>query len=84
MKNRSRLSLAVVVAVLSLAAWTGYGQRTKPTSATQKWEYKFVTSSDPLSILPGLNGAGAEGWELVSVTNPKLDAPIVYYFKRPL
>lgn len=60
--------------VLSLAAWTVYGQKQSAPKVT--WEYKVVSETDKVS----LNELGAQGWELVTVEMG--GAQEVYYFKR--
>jgi hypothetical protein len=51
-----------------------------PELPVQKWEYRLIAA--PLrGIAKEINTAGAEGWELVSVTSDGLP---VAYFKRPL
>jgi hypothetical protein len=35
----------------------------------QKWEYKMVETKDRTALQPELDKAGADGWELVSVTS---------------
>ena len=35
----------------------------------QKWEYKVVETKDRTALQPELDKAGADGWELVSVTS---------------
>jgi hypothetical protein len=82
--------LLVIVALLSLAGWTGYAREQRTNSMRQTWEYRV--DSAPTSYVPGsadtlkyvdskksevlLNQRGAEGWELVGV------GAWLYYFKR--
>ena len=72
----------MIVVLLCLGVWTGYAQqRTSP--ARQVWEYRIVETPTVESYTPAaniqqlLNQAGAEGWELVRVSETR------YYFKRP-
>ena len=66
MKNRSILLIALLVAV---AFVTGF------SVARQRWEYQEICSGT------ALNELGANGWELVSVTNQSNDAKC-FYLKR--
>ena len=54
----------------------------------QKWEYKLVESKDRATLQPELTGAGAQGWELVSVTAMfnTMMTKVVYtlFLKRPM
>ena len=54
----------------------------------QKWEYKLVESKDRATLQPELTGAGAQGWELVSVTAMfnTMMTKVVYtlFLKRPV
>jgi hypothetical protein len=82
MKNRLYLSLAVV-ALLCLAGWTGYAQRSYPVR--QAWEYKFILRDGgpgnwvawredgkelpkPVDMIVKSHELGSQGWELVTVT----------------
>jgi hypothetical protein len=94
MKRRLNGVLIVFVALTCTAiGWTVNAQRARTTqpplagtapasptapvaSAKTQWEYKIVAESDKIP----LNNLGAEGWELVAVTNG--GAEEVYYFKR--
>jgi hypothetical protein len=57
--------LLVLIALMCLVGWTGYGQgHSVPVRET--WEYKEAslgTNDEPM-----LNTLGAQGWELVAVT----------------
>jgi len=72
----------IVVALVLLSVWTGYGQGQRTGPARQTWEYRVVET--PLlegytaagEVQQFLNQAGAEGWELVRVSENR------YYFKR--
>jgi hypothetical protein len=76
-----RLLLAVVAAALLLCAvgWTGYAQRGK-TKRTA-WEYKVFIFPQPYAEENRLNEFGAQGWELVDVT--EIGGTKVSFFKRP-
>jgi hypothetical protein len=67
MKNRSILLIALLVAVAFL---------TGSNVGRQRWEYQETCSGT------ALNELGANGWELVSVTNQSNDAKC-FYLKRP-
>ena len=53
----------------------------------QEWEYKVVETKDRAALQPELTSAGAEGWELVSVTAMfnTMMTKVVYtlFLKRP-
>jgi hypothetical protein len=53
----------------------------------QKWEYKMVETKDRTVLQPELDKAGADGWELVSVTsmfNTMMTKVLhTLFFKRP-
>ena len=53
----------------------------------QKWEYKMVETKDRTALQPELDKAGADGWELVSVTsmfNTMMTKVLhTMFFKRP-
>jgi len=66
MKNRSVLVIALVV-VVAFVTGSSVGR--------QKWEYQETCSGT------ALNELGANGWELVSVTNQSNDAKC-FYLKR--
>jgi len=72
----------ILVALLCLSAWTGYGQAQSTSPARQIWEYRIVETSTLVDYTPMadvqrlLNQAGAEGWELVRVSENR------YFFKR--
>ena len=54
----------------------------------QKWEYRVVETKDRAELQPELWGAGADGWELVTVTAMfnTIMTRIVYtmFLKRPV
>jgi hypothetical protein len=73
----------VIVILLCLTVWTGFGQGQRGGPARQNWEYRvietqflesFTSVGDVQQIL---NQSGAEGWELVRIEEKR------YYFKRP-
>ena len=53
----------------------------------QKWEYRMVETKDRTALQPELDKAGADGWELVSVTsmfNTMMTKVLhTLFFKRP-
>jgi transcriptional regulator with XRE-family HTH domain len=53
----------------------------------QEWEYKVLETKDRTALQPELTSAGAEGWELVSVTAMfnTLMTKVIYtlFLKRP-
>ena len=79
MKNRLYRPL-LIVALLFLVVWTGYGQGQRPSAdaARETWEYDILYNG--VGITPAfqqqLNQRGAQGWELVAVAGD------FYYFKR--
>jgi hypothetical protein len=90
MKTRIIVPLLAFVCVLGGAlGWTARAQKrganpplatsTQPPAAAPArttWEYKIVSESQKVAM----NELGAEGWELVAVTNG--GAEEVYFFKR--
>jgi hypothetical protein len=82
MRSKFNLPLLVLVCVLcAVIGWTVRAQKpgvsaATPAPARASWEYKIVSESDKVA----LNDLGAQGWELVAVTNG--GAEEVYYFKR--
>ena len=78
MRSKLYISL-VVVALMCLAAWTGYGQQTR-----QSWEYKVDPVPDAGTDRGNaaraderlINQRASEGWELAAVGGSN------YYFKR--
>ena len=77
-----RLSL-MIVALLCLGVWTGYAQAQRTGPARQAWEYRVIETTllesytATAEIQQLLNQGGAEGWELIRVSEKR------YYFKRP-
>ena len=90
MKVRIIVPLLAFVCVLGGAiGWTARAQKRgvnpplgtvpappKVTPERTQWEYKIVTESEKIEM----NDLGAQGWELVAVTNG--GAEEVYFFKR--
>lgn len=76
-----RLVLAAVAAALLLCAagWTAYAQRGRAKRGA--WTYKAVTASTVQPDEKALNELGAQGWELVGVT--EVGGTTFYFFKRP-
>ena len=72
MKNKLYLSL-VVVAVLCLGGWIGYGQRT--SSARQTWEYKTIHRSRGFAAAEeNLQRAGE--WDSWAEDGKRLPTPV--------
>jgi hypothetical protein len=80
-------ALILLIVQAGVAGWTVRAQKRAATPATPAvtpvvaparttWEYKIVGESEKLA----LNDLGAQGWELVAVTNGGADE--VYFFKR--
>lgn len=73
----------LIVVLLGLGAWTGYAQGQRTTPTRQIWEYRIVETPTVESYTPVagiqqlLNQGGADGWELIRVSEGR------YYFKRP-
>jgi hypothetical protein len=73
----------LIVVLLCLVVWTGYGQGQRSGPVRQNWEYRVVETQFLESYTPAgdvqqiLNQGGAEGWELVRIEEKR------YYFKRP-
>ena len=79
MKNKLYLPL-LVVALLFLVVWTGYGQgqRLNAGPARETWEYDILYNGAGINpaFQQQLNQRGAQGWELAAVAGD------FYYFKR--
>jgi hypothetical protein len=87
MKMRSRLAIALLITgLLSIGAWSGYGQTSKPTSV----KYEYAVIDDPTETLSHdegvntLNKFGAEGWEVVGVTSKSENYHTRLYLKRTI
>ena len=74
--------LLMIAALVCLSVWTGYAQAQRPGPARPAWEYRIVEMKTVESytavadIQQLLNQAGADGWELIRVSEQR------YYFKR--
>ena len=83
MKKSIFLSL-MVIALLCIAGWTIYGQKTVPSQVT--YEYRVVY--DPTETggmdegLQKLNELGAGRWELVGISHERNVAAAKLYFRR--
>ena len=65
MKDKLFLSV-VIVALLCLVAWTGYGQGQRCNPRRQTWEYLVVDAyNDPSQGQKVLDQCGAQGLEFV-------------------
>jgi hypothetical protein len=67
MKTKSIMLIVLLVVVAFVAGFTAAGR--------QKWEYQQTCADGDL------NGLGANGWELVSVTSQSADAKC-FFLKR--
>ncbi len=82
MQAKRLLLVAVAAALLLCAAgWTGSAQRqTSPTA----WEYRAVPGNAYRPDDAALNDLGAQGWELVGMTQLGGSGTTPwYFFKRP-
>ena len=84
---KSKLAIALLIgAVLSIGAWSGYGQTVKEKNVT----YEYLVIDDPTEKLirdagvHKLNEFGAQGWELVGVSSKAPDSYTRIYFKRTI
>jgi hypothetical protein len=69
MKTRLWVAL-VIIALLCLVGWTGFTQKSQ--ASKQGYEYKVIIDPTQHGTEEGnkaINGLGAEGWELVGVSN---------------
>ena len=80
MQSRN-LPLAIIIALVLLCAvsWSSYAQRSKTRKPA--WEYKVTTFSNLYGNEKSLNEIGAQGWELVEISD--LGGIPTYFFKRP-
>ena len=67
---------ALLVAILFLVVWSTFGQRKNQPRTT--WEYKRTGIASQTGEQE-LNQLGAQGWELVSVS----ENATIFYLKRP-
>lgn len=81
-KMRSKvLTVALVVALLSIVAWSSQGQTDKPGSVS----YEYQVLADPTETasmdegLKKLNELGAQGWELAGVAKVGNKASRLYF-----
>lgn len=81
---RSKIILPLlIVAVLSLGAWSGQGQTDRVRSVT----YEYQVLADPTETagmdegIKKLNDLGAQGWELAGISR-RGNAASQLYFKR--
>ncbi|MBV9923979.1 MAG: DUF4177 domain-containing protein [Acidobacteria bacterium] len=77
--KRLGLAVAFAAALLCLVGLTGYAQRGRPRRPA--WEYKAATFSNYLTFEKEINELGAQGWELVAVSD--VAGTTNYFFKRP-
>ncbi|HEX8070599.1 MAG TPA: hypothetical protein VF546_11650 [Pyrinomonadaceae bacterium] len=78
MQSKSLPLVALVALVLLCAlSWGGYAQRRQTKQPA--WEYK--TATFPYADEKALNAVGAQGWELVGVSD--VAGSTIYFFKRP-
>jgi hypothetical protein len=83
MKKSILLGL-IVVALLCIAGWTGYGQKTARSTVT--YEYRVIY--DPTETggmddgLQKLNDLGAARWELVGISHERNVEAAKLYFRR--
>jgi hypothetical protein len=77
MKYKKESTFAVVLS-LCLLGWTSLGQKQPANKPT--WEYVNLIVAD-YEGLASLNNAGAQGWELVAVTQGA-NSTKMYHFKR--
>ena len=80
MKNKLFLLIAVVVLLFS-GGWAGYGQK-----ESSRWDYTVIHTMNGADMQTQLNGLGAAGWQLVSVTEVTAGQPaqsfVTLYLKR--
>ena len=85
---KGKLTIALLVAaLLSIAAWSGYGQTGKQKTVT----YEYAVIDDPTEVagnrdvgVKKLNELGAQGWEIVGVTIRSPDSYTRLYLKRTI
>ena len=83
MKNKLAIAL-LIGGVLSIGAWSSYGQTGKEKNVT--YEYAMIEVQVGLAHeeqVTMLNKFGAQGWEIVSVYQPANANPRIY-FKRTI
>jgi hypothetical protein len=84
-----RIGIAAVFLV-GCAVGGGASQLVVPKASAQqaaaltRWEYRCMTETSWNTLREGMNGAGAQGWELVSHTyDSGITTPTTACFKRP-
>lgn len=82
---KSKLTIALLIAgLLSIGAWRGYAQTGKEKNVT----YEYEVIDDPTDRLihdvgvKKLNELGAQGWEIVGVSNRAPESNTRLYLKR--
>ena len=75
---KSKLKPLIVILALGAIALGSSGCVSRCTY-NQKWEYKTISQGHSSA---GLDEAGKEGWQLVSVTEKS--SYYTFFFKRPL
>ena len=69
---KSRLAIALLIAgVVSIGAWSIHGQTGKEKNVT----YEYAVIEDPIALahdeeVTMLNKFGAQGWEIVGISQP--------------
>lgn len=86
MKVKTLLIFAALILVC-VVGWTGQAQRNKPAATT--WEYQvildpafqsFASTGEFAKGIKEMNEIGAQGWEIVGVTNT--ENGVMLYLKR--
>ncbi len=84
---KSKLAIALLIAgLLSIGAWSGYGQTSKLTSV----KYEYAVIDDPTETLThdegvnALNKYGAAGWEVVGVVSKAENRYTRIFLKRTI
>ncbi len=79
MKSKIQWLLVVGFMVLMcVVGWTAYAQGKGASNVT--WEYKALGASASYPVEKELNALGAQGWELVGVS--EVGGNPYYFFKR--
>jgi len=78
MKTKSTLIVGIIV-MLAVLAWTIHAQ--KQNSQKVSWQYTVLTFYNSNEARMKLEGAGNDGWELVSVTEAP-DRSVTLYLRR--
>ena len=84
MKKNILLTL-IVVALLCVAGWTGYGQRSTQSRVTYEYQIIFdPTETGGLDDgIKKLNELGFTGWELVGIKGASRGPGTMLYLRRP-